>query len=92
MLQVLQVYRCYRCTGVQVLQVYRCTGVQVCRDLVQQVVGADLQRLDLSEQFHVLNFIFRDNLEAVLIVISEDNTSSEPSVTPHRCFCYPQKN
>lgn len=43
-------------------------------DLVQQVVGANLQSLDLCQQLHVLHLVVRDDFKAVLIVTT-DNTS-----------------
>lgn len=52
----------------------RCLPVEAVEgpDLVQQVVGTDLQRLDLCQQLHVLHLIVRDDLKAVLIVIPAD--------------------
>jgi len=39
---------------------------------VQQVVGADLQRLDLCQQLHVLHLVVWHDLEAVLVMIPAD--------------------
>lgn len=41
-------------------------------NLLQQVVGTDLQSLDLCQQLHVLHLVVRDDLKAVLIVTTED--------------------
>ena len=38
-------------------------------DLMEQVVGTDLQRLDLSQQLHVLHLVVGQDLKAIVVVV-----------------------
>lgn len=51
--------------------------------LLQEVVGADLQGLDLGQQLHVFHLVIREHLEAIVIVVAEDTkTAAQSKLAP----------